>query len=180
MDVKKFITGAACVSVWLLLGSQSIHASPAVETLGYFSNQQTYLVTDDPHMEGYSLTLYRQGKIVFGRFCQATGIEVPCAPIQHALIDNRRTLKFQVKLSIGTEISKETGPQGRPAYRLIEFDGKIKGKLITGVISTKSAYAPLAPAETECVKLPRVTYKVSPIRSYQKWAADPLNKPVDF
>ena len=171
MDIK-YISGACCVSVCLLLGSQSIHASPVVEMLGDYSNQRTYLVSDDPHMEGYSLTLYRQGKIVFGRFCRAAGIEVPCAPIQKAIIENRKTLNFQVKMVTGTVLE-------RPAYQLIEFKGEIRNKYISGVISTKSSYAQLEPAEIERVKLRLVPYKGEPISSYQEWASDRLNKSVD-
>ena len=171
MDVK-YISGVCCVSVCLLLGSQSIHASPVVEKLGDYSNQRTYLVSDDPHMEGYSLTLYRQGKIVFGRFCRAAGIEVPCAPIQKAIVGNRKTLSFQVKIVTGTVLE-------RPAYQLLQFKGEIRNKYISGVISTKSSYAPLEPAEVERVKLLLVPYKGDPIGSYQEWTSDSLHKSVD-
>ena len=123
--------------------------------------------------------LYREGKVVFGRFCWATGIEVPCAPIQKAVIDRTGKLTFQVKLSIGQEITKDTGHQGRPAYRFISFRGKIGKESIPGVISIKNIYAPLAPVETETIKLKRVPSTGSPIPSYQEWALDRLNKPVD-
>jgi hypothetical protein len=146
--------------------------------LGSFSNQQ-YSTSEDPHVEGYGLTLYRQGSIVFGRFCWATGIEIPCVPIQSAMIDNARLLSFRAKLSIGQEITKETGPRGRPAYRLVEFRGNLGKNLISGVVSIKSLYSPLAPAEIERVKLRRVPLADSPVASYQEWAADPLNKPLD-
>ena len=177
MDIK-YLPRICCFFACLLLGAQSIHASPVVERLGHYSNQKSSLISGDPHIEGYSLNLYRQGKIVFGRFCWATGVEVPCVPIQNAVINSQRMLAFQAQISIGTEISKETGPQGRPAYRLITFRGKVANKLISGVVSKKNAYTPLTLAETERVKLLRVPNEENPISSYQEWASDPLNKPV--
>ena len=83
----------------VLLLVQPSYASSSVVTLGSFSNQRQS-TSDDPHIEGYSLTLYREGEIVFGRFCWATGIEIPCAPIQKAVIGRAGKLTFETKLSI--------------------------------------------------------------------------------
>jgi hypothetical protein len=177
--VTKHLTVALYVSASLLLASQSTQASPALELLGAYSNQKTSTGVD-PHIESYSLTLYREGEIVFGRFCWGTGIEVPCAPIQNASLDQRRNLKFQAKLSIGTEFNKEAGPKGRPAYRLIEFQGKIDHRLLTGKVTTKSGYHPHAPGSITRVKMRRQATPENPISSYQEWAADPVNKPADW
>ena len=162
----------------VLLLVQPSYANSSVVTLGSFSNQRQS-ISDDPHIEGYSLMLYREGEIVFGRFCWATGIEIPCAPIQKAVIGRAGKLTFETKLSIGQEISKDTGPQGRPAYRLVTFRGKIGKNSIPGVVSIKSAYAPNTQAETESVTLKRTPFKGGALHSYQAWAQDPLNKPAD-
>ena len=161
-----------------LLVAAPCFANSSVLTLGSFSNQRQS-ISDDPHIEGYSLTLYREGAIVFGRFCWAMGIEVPCAPIQKAVIDRAGNLTFETKLSIGLEISRDTGANGRPAYRLISFRGKIRKNSIPGVVSIKSTYSLNTPAETERVTLKRIPYKGHALSSYQEWAQDPLNKPVD-
>lgn len=162
----------------VLLLVQPSYANSSVVTLGSYSNQRQS-TSDDPHIEGYSLILYREGKIVFGRFCWATGIEVPCAPIQKAAIDKVGNLTFQAKLSIGQEVSKDTGPQGRPAYRLVTFRGEIRKNSIPGVVSIKSVYAPDTSVETEIVTLKRIPFKGSAILSYREWVQDPLNRPVD-
>lgn len=165
------------LSLALLLGA-SYSANSSVVSLGSFSNQQ-HSTSDDPHIEGYSLMLYRDGAIVFGRFCWAIGIEIPCAPIQKASVDRVGNLTFETKISIGQEISRDTGANGRPAYRLISFRGKIRKNSIPGVVSIKNAYALNTSAETERVTLKRTQVKGSALHSYQEWAQDPLNKPVD-
>lgn len=165
------------LSLALLLAAPC-YANSSVVTLGAFSNQRQS-ISDDPHIEGYSLTLYREGAIVFGRFCSAMGIEVACAPIQKAVIDRAGNLTFETKLSIGLEISSNTGASGRPAYRLISFRGKIRKNSIPGVVSIRSAYSPNTSADMERVTLKRIPYEGRGLSSYQEWAQDPLNKSVD-
>lgn len=168
----KMIVARHFVLTLVLLLTQASYAGTDVVTIGTFSNQQQS-VSDDPHIEGYSLTLYREGEIVFGRFCWATGIEVPCAPIQKAAIDRRGVLTFQVRLSIGQEISKDTLPEGRPAYRVVSFRGKIGKNSIPGVLSIKSEYEVHSPAAIERIKLKRIPFKGSAVSSYQEWVQAP-------
>lgn len=177
MAAKMKIVSTVLV-VLLLLAVRPGWANTSAVFLGSFSNQK-HSISEDPHIEGYSLALYREGEIVFGRFCWATGIEVPCAPIQDAVIDRTGNLKFKVKLSIGQEFSKESGPKGRPACRLIKFQGKIGENLIPGTVSISNIYKPKSPADIEKVKLKKVPYKGNLIQSYQEWIADPQNKPTD-
>ncbi len=176
--VTKMKIIARALFVLLLASVQPSSANSLVVFLGSFSNQQQS-ISEDPHIEGYSLTLYRQGNIVFGRFCWATGIEAPCAPIQNAVIDRAGRITFKTKLSIGKEFSKDAGVEGHPACRVIKFRGKIRENSIPGVVSVWSIYTPQAPAETETVKLKRVPFKGGSIQSYQEWALDPQNKPID-
>ena len=172
MMAAKMIVARHFVLTLVLLLTQASYAGTDVVTIGTFSNQRQS-ISDDPHIEGYSLTLYREGKIVFGRFCWATGIEVPCAPIQKAAIDRRGVLTFQVRLSIGQEISKDTPPEGRPAYRVVSFRGKIGKNSIPGVLSIKSDYGEHSPAVIERIKLKRIPFKGSAVSSYQEWVQTP-------
>ena len=68
----------------VLLLVQPSYAHSSVVTLGSFSNQRQS-TSDDPHIEGYSLILYREGKIVFGRFVgrQASKFLVPQFKSRH-------------------------------------------------------------------------------------------------
>ena len=143
------------LGTWIISFFQPLAAKPAVELIGNYSNQKTYSVTGDSHMQGYGLNLYRRGQTISGRFCVAMGIEDSCASIQNAAIDKRGSLKFKATIPIGTEISQETGPEGRTAYRFIEFRGLLKRTYISGVISSKNAEAADAPISAERIKLRR-------------------------
>lgn len=143
------------LGAWIISGFQPLAAKPAVQLIGNYSNQKTYSVTGDSHMEGYGLNLYRRGLIISGRFCVAMGIENSCASIQNAALDKRGSLKFTATIPVGTEISQETGPEGGPAYRFIEFRGLLKRTYISGVISSKDADTAHAPISTERIKLRR-------------------------
>lgn len=154
-------------------------AAERVEVLGIFSNQVSSS-SDDPHLEGYSVTLYREGKILFGRFCWATGIEVPCAPLQDAFLGPNGKLEFAVRLSAGTEISKATGPKGRPARNLIGFSGKWSTTRIDGQLSKRNGYDLSLPAEVEKIVLERSDAVPDDVTSHDEWANDPLNTPANW
>lgn len=176
--------GAKTALLTLFLFAQSLlFASPvsalsSFEILGTFSNQ-TSSASDDPHIEGYSVTLYRQENQFFGRFCWATGIEAPCAPILEARLKNSRVLTFQAKLSIGQEFSGETNPQGQPAFRLISFQGFLDKKALRGVITIKNLNRLNEAAESEKVILHHVKFSGPRVKSYQEWISDPLNQPLE-
>mgnify|MGYP000138428474 CR=1 FL=1 len=121
----------------LFLCAQLVAEPPSLRLIGHYSNQKTYLVSGDPHSEGYSLTLYRSGKTVVGEFCMATGIEVPCAPLAHATHKGSR-LQFDATIPVGTEISNETGASGRQAYRRLTFKGSLSKGYVKGILTSKN------------------------------------------
>lgn len=162
-----------------LLAALPTHPAAEVHTLGFYSNQVSSR-SEDPHLEGYSVTLYREGKILFGRFCWATGIEVPCAPIQEASLDPHDRLKFKVKMSIGTEISKATAPEGRPARDLVEFRGKWSSARIKGNLSKLNGYDLSLPETIEKVVLQLSDVTPDSVKSHEDWLADPRNAPADW
>lgn len=172
MGIKYLFVGTL-VSTCVFLSTETACAGAAVEYLGRFSNQKTYLVTDDPHLEGYSVSLYRQGEVVFGNFCRAAGIEVPCSPIQGVALNKKHELKFRVKMHVGT-VRKQ------PAYDLIEFEGKIGNKNLFGKISTFKSYLPDAPINVERVRLALKGDQEKSISSYEEWTANQNNKPIEW
>lgn len=146
-----------CLILFILTSflTESVSASPAVQLIGDFSNQTTSVVAGDPHMEGYSLSLYRRGQAVFGRFCQAMGIEVACSPIKEAAIDRKGAIQFSTTLRVGTEVSEATGPNGKPAYRFLKFEGTLKRSFIAGTLSSTTSVSNKASTTTERIKLRR-------------------------
>lgn len=106
-------------------------------------------------MEGYSLRLYRRSQAVSGRFCQATGIEVSCASIKKATIGQKGAIKFRTKLPVGTEVSEATGPNGKPAYRFVRFEGTLKRNFIAGTLFSTTSVSNKASVTTERIKLRR-------------------------
>lgn len=162
----------------LMLVTPAVWSESLVTSLGSFSNQRQSL-SADPHIEGYTVTLYRQNQIIFGRVCLGTGIELACAPIKDAAMDARGKISFQSVLSVGREISKDTGPEGKPALRSIEFHGQIKHKALRGNLSVKNADSSSSPIESKTVNLKRIRSSEVVVQSYEEWSANPLNKPIE-
>lgn len=161
-----------------LLLSNTAWCDSQLTSLGSFSNQRESFSTDR-HIEGNTVTLYRKEEILFGRICMGTGIEVTCAPIKDAAMDAKGKISFQSVLSVGREISKDTGPEGKPALRSIEFHGQIKHKALRGNLSVKNAYSSSSPIESKTVNLKRIRSSEVTVQSYEEWSANPLNKPIE-
>lgn len=168
-----------CYSLPLLLVTSFAYASPQVKLIGAYSNQQSSS-SDEPHTYGYSVTLYQEGTAIFGQFCWATGMEVPCAPIQDAKLDQRGKLHFRVKISIGTEFSPATSSEGRPARNLVEFAGRLGQQGLAGKLTKRNGYEPNAPADTEWVKLKPVQPMTTPPKSHSDWQVEPANSPANW
>jgi len=82
------------------MGASSAAAQPIAQHLGFLPHQRTMGSSDDPHTEGYSLDLYREGQQIFGKLCVSTGIETPCGTIDNApIIPTTRAIRFRAKLS---------------------------------------------------------------------------------
>ncbi|MBW8809547.1 MAG: hypothetical protein JF591_12075, partial [Lysobacter sp.] len=94
------------------------HAEPPqtkVETLGVYSNVRITGGGDDPHAEGYDCELYRENGQLFGLFHSSQGMvgDTPRGRLQDVRYDPaKRTLFFRAKLTLGQEISRDTGPDG--------------------------------------------------------------------
>jgi hypothetical protein len=127
-----------------------------VVLVGYFSNQGISMVSDSPHISGYSLELYRLNNQMYGRFIRGTGSEDPVTTsIYDTKYDkNRGHLVFKAKLSEGIESDKNT-PEGRPSKDLYEFTGTIKHNAVAGKIEHKSGYEPDKIGQISFIKLVR-------------------------
>lgn len=171
---------------WLLLaaiffmGASSAAAPTIAQHLGFFSNQRTVESTNDPHTEGYSLDLYREGQQIFGKLCVSTGIETPCGIIDNAqIIPSTRAIRFRAKLSTGTEFSGSSAPQGRPSRDLFEFAGTISTSAVKGRLIHQSGYGAGSDIQSQRIVLRRIHTSTSLV-SYAEWSGDPANVPADW
>lgn len=171
---------------WLVLaaiffvGASSAAAPTITQHLGSFSNQRTVGSTDDPHTEGYSLDLYREGKRIFGKLCVSTGIETPCGIIDNAqIIPSTSAIRFRAKLSTGTEFSRSSGPQGRPSRDLFEFAGTIGTRAVKGRLVHRSGYDAESAIQSQRIVLRRIHTTTSPV-GYAEWSRDTTNVPADW
>lgn len=153
-----------------------------LEYLGSYSNL-TSSNSEDPHMDGYRLNLFREDNLIFGSFSFATGIEVPTAPIEALKLDlANHYIFFRVRMSLGREAwpkDKETG-EGRLTRDLIEFNGKITKDAVSGTLLLKDGYNPDLPGHSEFVILKRKDRKglLSVTSSYAQWAEESWNRPL--
>jgi hypothetical protein len=177
--MKNIFYSAAFVSIFFLCCSAQGAGQKKVEYLGYYSNQVSSN-SEDPHLQGYSLNLFREDSQLFGRFCFATGIEVPCAPIENVIFySNSSNLTFKVRMSLGREYGKDKPPEGRPSRDLIEFNGKLAKNKVTGTLLLKDGYNSTLSGESEFIILKRSSEKWGEnTTSYAQWSADPLNRPL--
>lgn len=137
---------------WLLaatlalpLTTWAVPPQPGVETLGVYSNVRITGSDDDPHAEGYDCELYRENGHVFGLFYSSQGMvgDTPRGRLQDVRYDPaKRTLFFRAKLTLGQEISQDTGPDGRPSRDLFEFDGTLDAKRLSGTLTHRDGYRP--------------------------------------
>lgn len=168
------------ISALLLVATASTVASPVAQHLGFFSNQRTVGSSDDPHTEGYALDLYREGPRVFGQFCVSTGIETPCGVIDTADIKvTTGAITFRAKLSTGSEVTRESGPKGRPTRDIFEFVGRLSANAVKGRVTHRNGYDSRTDAQTESVSLRRGRADTVST-SYADWMRDPANKPADW
>lgn len=167
-------------SALLLVATASTAAPPSAQHLGFFSNQRTVGSSDDPHTEGYSVDIYREGQRVFGKLCVSTGIETPCGIIDEAKIQSSTgAITFRAKLSTGTEFTRDSGSQGRPSRDIFEFIGTISRNSVKGRMTHRSGYEPSSDAHIERVSLHRIHLNTATTR-YADWAQAPSNTPVDW
>jgi hypothetical protein len=135
---------------------QSRVEAAGVETLGIYSNVRITGSDDDPHAEGYDCELYRENGQVFGLFYSSQGMvgDTPRGRLQDVRYDPaKRRLFFRAKLTLGQEITRDTGSDGRPSRDLFEFDGTLDAKRLSGTLTHRDGHRPAEPGERETVSL---------------------------
>ena len=149
----------------------SVFAAPSDVTLvGHFTNQKIS-GGDDPHiLSGYSLDLYRKGKIVFGNIHVGIGAEEPAhATLYDVKLDEaKKTLSFKAKYSEGVEITKESGAAGREAKALLSFSGRLLPKSVRGTINKKDENDLLGRSTTTGVVMKKNAGTYVP-ESFESW-----------
>jgi len=162
----------------------SANAQAKVELLGQFSNMRSTLISGDPHLSGYQVTLYQQGPLVFGEFAWGNGsIELARGELLDAsYLPNKKTLVFKAKTSSGVEYSKAFR-EGRASRELFKFNGRISSTRLTGRLIKKDGYAPASSAAAKSwinlKKLPASHSEPLPL-SYEDWSARPAQPPVPW
>lgn len=131
----------AILIIFTLVGNSNAAQNEAV-LIGHFSNLKV-TEDEDPHtVAGYSVSLYRQDKTLFGNMAAATG---SLEPAQGRLYDIEFSpatgqLRFKAKYSSGWEYSKQTGPDGRQSRQLMNFSGKLTRSSLVGRVVLKDGY----------------------------------------
>lgn len=153
---RRLLPWLLAATLALPLTTQAAPPQPSVETLGVYSNVRITGSGEDPHAEGYDCELYRENGQVFGLFYSSQGMvgDTPRGRLQDVRYDPaKRTLFFRAKLTLGQEISRDTGPDGRPSRDLFEFDGTLDAKRLSGTVTHRDGYHPAEPGERETVSL---------------------------
>lgn len=141
----------------------------AVTLLGsYFSIE--YSDSEEPHaLSGYSLDLYKQGKIVFGDIAVANGSLEPSQASIYDVVYNeeQKTISFKAKYSDGTEYEKDVE---REARVLLTFTGKIEKDQIKGTVTKLDGYTHEPREEQELAVIPRSDDGASVPKSFEEWS----------
>jgi hypothetical protein len=135
-------------------------AEAPVRVVGEFSNVRY----THEHEYGYSVQLWRRGDELFGFLLSAAGLQgdTPMGVLEDVRFDpNTGKLQFRSKLTVGI-IQRNGGNE--PSRDLFEFNGVLRGSIITGVLRHKDNGIAAA---TELVKLRKVRQ-------------DSLFQPLDF
>lgn len=153
--------GAACV----------VHAETKAPSLvGHYSNQE-WSAGEDPHaLSGYTVNLYKQGKLVFGDIGVATGsVEPAQAKLYDVSFDEKAgTITFKAKYSEGVELGKDLPPEGREVKVILTFIGKLDQRGLQGEFVKRDGYPPFPAVGIEQSVLPRTKDKFVP-RSVEDW-----------
>ncbi|WP_431475640.1 hypothetical protein [Massilia eburnea] len=156
----------------LLLGTLApAYAEAAAPSLiGHYSNQ-VWDDSEDPHaLSGYSLDLYRQGKVVFGRIAVAVGSPEPVSAKLYDVSLNEKTkvISFKAKYSEGSHAGKNILPEKRDAKVILTFSGKLDPRGVRGEFVHRDGYPPFAISGKEKSLLPKQDDKYVP-SSFEEW-----------
>ena len=111
MDIKKKLTTLLAIFYCIIgcnINAEEIKKkSPNSPTVvGYFSNSKLYDSESDPHESGYSLELYREKDIFFGKFFVADGMvgDAPSGILENIqFTQSNRKFVFSTKLAFGDD-----------------------------------------------------------------------------
>jgi hypothetical protein len=179
-NVKNLFYFTALLSMFLFCCIAKGITKNQLEYLGSYSDQVSSN-DEDPHLQGYKLDLFREGDLLFGRFCFATGIEVPCASIEEVKLSlANHYISFHARIIPGVQYGPEDPPEGRPWRALFEFRGMITAQAVFGNLVLKNGYDPNRTEKIEFVILERDDMEGMRryVGSYAKWSADPVNRPL--
>ena len=135
----------------------------APSLIGHYSNQ-VWSEGEDPHaLSGYSLDLYRQGQVVFGRIGVATGSSEPVGAKLYDVSWNERT-----KYSEGSRSGKNIPPEKSDAKVILSFSGKLSPRGVRGEFVHRDGYPPFEVTAKEKSLLPKQDDKYVP-SSIEEW-----------
>lgn len=153
--------GAAC---------QSHAETKAPSLVGHYSNQE-WSAGEDPHaLSGYTVNLYKQGKLVFGDIGVATGsLEPAQAKLYNVAFDEKAgTITFKAKYSEGVELGRDLPPEGREVKVILTFTGKLDQRRLEGEFVKRDGYPPFPAVGLEQSILLRTKDNFVP-RSVEDW-----------
>lgn len=156
----------------LLLGTlaPACAETAAPSLIGHYSNQ-IWSDGEDPHaLSGYSLDLYRQGKVVFGKIAVAVGSSEPVAAKLYDVSMNykAKTISFKAKYSEGSRSGKNIPPEKRDAKVILSFSGKMGPRGVRGEFIRRDGYPPFAITDKEKTLLRKQDDKYVPV-SFDDW-----------
>lgn len=160
-------------AVFLGTACQAHAESRAPLLVGHYSNQE-WSPGEDPHaLSGYTVNLYKQGKVLFGDIGVAIGSAEPAqAKLYDIAFDEKAgTILFKAKYSEGIELGKDLPPEGREVKIILTFSGTLDRRRLQGEFVRRDGYPPFPSVGIEQAVLLRVNDKFVP-RSVEEWKQD--------
>jgi hypothetical protein len=120
------------VAMLSLIAAAFAQAPRPITFVGEFSNMRY----TEEHAYGYSIQLWREGAAVFGLFLASEGLagDTPTGLLDNLKYDPRSgKLSFKAKLTMGVDARQQ------PSHDLFEFDGKLGGRAVSGVLKRGAA-----------------------------------------
>ena len=153
----------------LLAATFGQSAGSPIAIIGEFSNMRY----TEEHAYGYSIQLWRLGGILLGLFLASDGLagDTPTGILENIEFDPAtRKLSFQAKLTMGAEII--AGGKEEPSRDLFEFDGKLDGSELAGLLKHSNRLRSPAIVKIERIRLKRqAETAMETARTYQEWKA---------
>lgn len=142
----------------------------APSLVGHYSNQ-VWDHSEDPHaLSGYSVSLYKQGSVIFGNVGIAIGSSEPerAKLYDISLNEKEGKISFKANYSRGIEHRKGLPREGRDAKRILTFTGKLNSRRLQGEFIEQDGYPPFATVGKEKLVLRNKGEKFLP-GSFEEW-----------